>query len=586
MLTRLGAGGFGDGRLRLGALPLGTAAWGLVALLVVVPLANIAIELASADGMRAISDVFTGRIARNMLWLPLQNTLAIGVVVALACVALGGLLAWLVTMTDMPLRRTIGFLAAIPFMIPTFSAALSWTVVFGDDRLGPASTGVLHALGVPIPDWLAWGGVPIAAVLIGHLYSICYLMIAAALVLVGRDLADAAEIAGASRWQTLSGILLPVVTPTLVAAGALCFAEAVSSFSAPAILGLPVRFHTLATRAYGAIETGNPERGYVLIATMILVAAALLAVATLAGRRRRSFATVGGKGGRRIRMALGPAGWPLAIAALAVVLFTTVLPALALLLSSLSGQRGTLFGEMTLHYWIGASDPTIAQGQAGILQNPQLVRSFLVTLGVGLATGLVALAAGAVIGAAIHRTQQRWVAAGLRQAAFLPLLVPGIAIGAAFIGFYGAPIGPLPSLYGTPVLIVIAGVAATLPFAVQSVTAALSQISPELEESARVGGAGPLRAWFTVTLPLAFGKLLAGFVLVFVKMVRDLDLVILLYTPQIPLLTVLAFRYASDGFMQFAHAVSVVILVLSVAAHLLANALTRSSQPWLKDNPG
>ena len=559
------------------------AAFALVALLVLVPLANIAVELASTDGAQALGDVFAGRIARNMLWVPLVNTFTIGFAVALACVVLGGVMAWLVTMTDLPLRRPIGVLAALPFMIPTFAVALSWTVVFGDDRLGPAAAGMLMQLGVDVPGWLAWGGIPVTVVLIAHLYSIAYLMIAAALVLVGRDLTAAAEIAGAPRNRILRAIVFPVVTPSVVAAGALCFAEAVSSFSAPAILGLPVRFHTLATRAYGAIETGSPERGYVLIAVMIVTAALFLALAAALQRRGQSFATVGGQGSRRGRMPLGRWRWPLALAALVVVVATTVLPALVLLLSSFSSQSGNPFASLTTHYWIGASDPAIAQGQEGVLRNPQLIRATVVTLGVGLATGAAALLAALVIGLAIGRLRGRFPAGLLQQLSFLPLLIPGLAIGAACIGFYGAPVGPLPALYGTPAILVIAGVAATLPFAVQSVVSARAQIAPELEDSARIAGAGPPRVLAAITLPLALPKLIAGFVLVFVKMVRDLDLVILLYTPQLPLLTVVAFRYASDGFAQFAHAVTVVILLVSVLAHLAASGFGRATQPWLRD---
>ncbi len=576
-------GGLSAGHPVSGTAALTGGAFVVIALLVLVPLANIAVELISDAGLEAVWDVFAGRIAENMLWRPLANTFAIGFAVALACVALGGVLAWLVTMTDLPLRRWIGVLAALPFMIPTFAVALAWTVVFADDRLGVDAAGMLVHLGVPVPAWLAWGGVPVALALIAHLYAIAYLMIASALVTVGRDLTAAAEIAGASRTRILRAIVFPVVTPSLIAAGALCFAEAVSSFSAPAILGLPVRFHTLATRAYGAIETGSPERGYVLITVMVVTAALFLALAAVLQRRGQSFATIGAQGGRRGRMALGRWRWPLAVAALSTVAATTILPTLVLLLSSVSTASGNPFATLTTHYWIGAADPAVAQGQAGILNNPQLVRATLVTLGVGLATGIAALAAALVVGLAIGRLRGGFLAGTLQQLAFLPLLIPGLAIGAACIGFYGAPIGPLPSLYGTPAILVIAGVAATLPFAVQSVVAARAQIAPTLEDSARVTGASPPRILAAITLPLALPKLIAGFVLVFVKMVRDLDLVILLYTPQLPLLTVIAFRYASDGFAQFAHAVTVVILLVSVLAHLAATGLGRAAQPWLRD---
>jgi iron(III) transport system permease protein len=71
-------------------------------------------------------------------------------------------------------------------------------------------------------------------------------------------------------------------------------------------------------------------------------------------------------------------------------------------------------------------------------------------------------------------------------------------------------------------------------------------------------------------------------VLVFVKMVRDLSLIVLLFTPSTPLLSVVAFRYANEGFLQFANAITMIIVAVSVTMTLLARHLERRSQPWTK----
>lgn len=110
----------------------------------------------------------------------------------------------------------------------------------------------------------------------------------------------------------------------------------------------------------------------------------------------------------------------------------------------------------------------------------------------------------------------------------------------------------------------------------------IQQVSGDLDESARMTGAGFLRRLLAITVPLAIRGLSAGALIVFVKIVRDLSLVVLLFTPTMPLLSVLAYRYASDGFTQFANALTVVVLVISVAATLLANRLQAKSQPWLQ----
>jgi iron(III) transport system permease protein len=108
-------------------------------------------------------------------------------------------------------------------------------------------------------------------------------------------------------------------------------------------------------------------------------------------------------------------------------------------------------------------------------------------------------------------------------------------------------------------------------------------VSGELEESARLTGAGFARRMMAITVPLAIRGMAAGGILIFVKIIRDLSLVVLLFTPTMPVMSVVAYRYASEGFGQFANAITVVILVISIAATLLANRLQTKSQPWLKD---
>lgn len=192
------------------------------------------------------------------------------------------------------------------------------------------------------------------------------------------------------------------------------------------------------------------------------------------------------------------------------------------------------------------------------------------------------MAIGLLAAFAAARYRSGIMAAAITQISFLPLLVPGIAFGAAYIAYLGAPIGPFPALYGTFAILVIAGTAYLLAFSVQTGRAVIQQVSGELEESARLTGASFLRRLMAITVPLAIRGMAAGGILIFVKIVRDLSLVVLLFTPKMPVMSVLAYRYASEGFTQYANAITVVILILSIAATALAARLQAKSQPWLQ----
>lgn len=549
------------------------------AILVLGPLLTILLDTLDADGRSAWGEVLASDMSNNLFWRPLGNTLIIGLCTAIGCVVIGGFFAWLVMMTDVPYRNTIGVLATLPFMIPSFATALAWSALFRNERVG-GSVGFLVTLGVPVPDWLAWGMFPTITVLILHDFSLTFTVVAAALASVNGDLIEAAEMAGAKLRRIFFGIVLPVVTPAVVAGASLAFAEAVSAFAAPALLGLPVRMQTLATRLFGMIETGQGDRGFVLAILLIIVSVVFLYAGERLLAGKRSFVTITGKGGRAKRFALGRAKWPLFAFAVTILFVATIVPIVVLLASSLAPQSGALFSNWTTHFWVGQSDPNLAQGQVGIFRNADLMRALWMTLGLGFSVAFFATLLGLAIAFVIARQKDSFIAKALAQVSFVPMLIPGIAFGAAYIAMFGAPIGPFPALYGTFALLVLAATAYLMPFAVQSGRSVMGQVGGDLEESARLTGASFSRRLLAITIPLTIRGLIAGALLVFVKIVRDLGLVVLLFTSSSPVLTVLAYRYASEGFLQYAHGITLVILVVSLAATILAQRLQHKAQPW------
>ncbi|MBA8905798.1 ABC transporter permease [Aminobacter ciceronei] len=261
----------------------------VVGILVIAPLVKIVLSTLTIEGLDAWQAVLASKMSENLWWRPLLNTVLLGIGVATGCLLMGGFLAWLVVLTDVPAPRTLGLLATLPFMIPSFAAALAWGALFRNSRLG-GSVGFFEANGYIVPDWLAWGLLPTLIVLIAHYYSLAFTVISAALSSIGADLVEAAQVAGAKRSRIFFGIILPVVTPALIAAASLTFAGAVSNFAAPALLGLPVRMQTLSTRLFGMIETGQTERGFVIALLLIVVSASFLWLGErlVAGRKNSS----------------------------------------------------------------------------------------------------------------------------------------------------------------------------------------------------------------------------------------------------------------------------------------------------------
>ncbi|MDJ0707973.1 MAG: iron ABC transporter permease [Leptolyngbyaceae cyanobacterium MO_188.B28] len=553
---------------------------GALILLVVIPLAQLLLSTLTDSGLHTWREVIFGRIAPNLLWRPLRNSLMIGLLVGSGTVLIGGYLSWLVVMTDMPGRQLIGSLASIPYIIPSFAIALAWMSLFRNDLLG-GRVGLLPSLGVPIPDWLAWGFSPIVFALLAHYSAIGFSLIAPAMATVNSELVEAAYISGASRAQVMRDIIFPIVTPALLSAALLSFANSISNFAAIAILGLPVRFETLSTRIFGMIRIGQVERGYCLTIILILIAALVLWLNHRIVGPRREFTTLSGKGGRRQRQSLGKWRWPFFFSAFAICAVTTLAPLLTLLASSLARKTNSFTGGFTLHYWFGLSNPVIAQGQAGVLRNPQVLDAARNSLLLGLSVAVIASGLGLLIGYVTIRNRNSRLNVLIESLSYVPFFIPGIAFGAIYVAQFGRPIGPLPALYGTFLLLILSASIYNLPFTSQAGRSAMSQIAFELEEAASMAGARFWRRLANITLPLALRGIVAGAVLVFIKIVRDLSLVVLLVTPTTSVLSVTAFQYASEGFTQFANAITVIIAFLSITVTLLVRRWEGSAQPWL-----
>jgi iron(III) transport system permease protein len=133
---------------------------------------------------------------------------------------------------------------------------------------------------------------------------------------------------------------------------------------------------------------------------------------------------------------------------------------------------------------------------------------------------------------------------------------------------------PLP-IYGTLLIILLAYTGRYVPLGVRSASAAFRQIDPSLEETARVTGAGWLRTFRSVTLPLARPGLFAGWILVFVPALQELSASILLFSSGSITLAVAVYNLYETGYLEAVAALAVVTMVIITAAIVLAIRLGR-----------
>jgi len=517
---------------------------------------------------------FHSEISRNVLYVPFANSLTTALGASAVALLVGGLLAWLVVRTDVPGRAWLQTLGVVPYVLPSWTIALVWLILFRSARAG-AGVGLFeYATGAPPPDWLAYGPLPIIVVLGLHYFPFTFLLLAAAMRGLDASLEESGEVLGARGRTILRRITLPLMLPALLSALVLTFSKALGTFGTPYLLGLPVRYFTLSTMIYSHIVSREAAAGYVLALVLIVISALTVYMNQRAIGARRSFVTITGRGMRTRTRALGRWRVPASAFAWSVILMAVVLPLVLLLWNSLMRQPDDYsLRNLTAHFWIGRSDLSIADGEAGILRNRSILGAAFNSLRLSLATAVLTGAAGLAVGLTVVRGRGTLLAKIVEQVAFLPYLVPSIAFGAIYLAVFLRSWGPLPALYGTFALLVLTCTVKNLPFASQSGIAALMQVSGELEEASAVLGAGLWLRLRRILVPLVASGLASGVLLAFISTMRELSLIILLITPATRTLTTMTFRYTEQGLPQFANAIIVLLIALILLGETLARRL-------------
>ena len=479
--------------------------------------------------------LLASELSWTMLIKPLINSLVIGVCVSVCAILLGSILAWLMVRSDLPFKKFFSLAVIIPYMIPSWCKSQAWLSMFKTARLGGAP-GFMASLGLDVPEWLAYGPVAIIIVLTLHYYAYTYLLVSSALNSINSELEEMGEIQGAGKAMILRKITLPLVLPAILSAVILTFSKAIGTFGTINYLGSPVQYYTLSSQLYMNINSRDTQTGFAMAILMIIIASIAVFVNQKLIGSRKSYATIGGKGGRSTLIGLGKVGRPVITAALFVFFAVgIIMPIVILVMESFMLKEGIYsLDNFTLHYWIGESNPQIMEGLPGIFKNDEFINSLFNSLRLTLVNGVFGTIFGQLLGYITAKGRGRLHGKLVEQLVFIPYLIPSVAFGGIYLSMFSQPqqifgVTLVPALYGTFALLTLVSVVKHLPFAARAGTSNMLQISGELEEAATIEGAGFFRRFVKIVFPLSKGGFISGFMLIFVSIMKELDLIILVY---------------------------------------------------------
>jgi len=528
--------------------------------LVVLPLGFLLWGSATADGRPTLAH-FREALSSRLYVQALQNSLVLGAWTAVLSVAIGLPLAWAVSRTNAPAKRFFHLTAVVSYVTPPFLTAIAFVNLFGPNA-GLVNRFVRDVLGLPALTFNVFSMAGLVVVTVLHTFPFVYLLASSALESVDASMEESAQILGAGRWRTATAVTAPLVAPAVLSGALIAFVNAIALFGSQAIIGLPGRVFTLPTRIYALFDY-PPQYGLACAMSLVFVA---ITVAALSVQRRylarRSYVTLGGKGSRPQLVDLGPARWGLLAFGVLVFVVAVLAPYLTLLAVSVSRSWG-------LQFW---QNLTLQHYRFVLFEYDVTRRAIWNSLILASATATLTVLLGSLVGWIDLRTMLRGRKI-LDYVSLIPLGLPGIVVAVALIQFWLRM--PVP-IYGTLLIILLAYTGRYVPLAVRSANAAFRQIDPSLEEAARVTGAGWLRTFTRVTVPLARPGLFAGWLLVFVPALQELSASILLFSSGSITLAVAVYNLYETGSLGPVAALAIVTMVILTAAILLATRLART----------
>jgi len=223
--------------------------------------------------------------------------------------------------------------------------------------------------------------------------------------------------------------------------------------------------------------------------------------------------------------------------------------------------------NLSLQHWIGARGTIYNHGEPGVLLNPKIWRTAWNSIRLSLWTALFTAFLGVILGYAIVKGRGTRLSKLVEQLAYIPYVIPGIAFGAVYIAMFVKPLGPIPALYGTFLLLVVVSVAKHIPYSSRSGVSAMMQVGRELEEAAQISGANFMQRFRRILFPLTSAGFVAGFLLTFITTMRELSLIILLVTPETQVLASQTMFYIENGDGQMANIVILILISITLVGN-------------------
>ena len=528
----------------------------------VIPLSYLLIRSLFPKGSFSLES-FKRVYTYDLNWTALINTLVISGLTTLFGVILAFPLAFLVGRTDMYGKKFFRTLFVTTYMVPPYVGAMAWLRLLNPNA-GVLNKFLMQIFNLPKAPFNIYTVGGIVWVLTCFYYPYAFITISRAMEKMDPSLEEASKISGASPLKTLMTITIPMMTPSIIAAGLLVFVASASAFGIPSIIGAPGQIYTVTTRIIDFVHIGSDEglNDAMVLAVFLLVIANIVLYITTFVIGKRQYITMSGKSTRPNIVELGKWRMPITVIISIFSFFVVILPFVTVALTSFTVNMGKpiSLSNMSMSAW------NKVFSRASILSSTKN----------SIIAGLAAAFFGIMISCIMAYLLQRTNVKGKRIPDFLITLgsgTPSVTIALALIISMSGKFKI--NIYNTLTIMIIAYMIKYMLMGMRTVVSAMSQVHPSLEEAAQISGANWLRMLKDVTLPLIGASIVAGFFLIFMPSFYELTMSTLLYSSNTKTIGYELYIYQTYHSQQVASALATAILLFVIIINYLLNKLTK-----------
>ncbi|ODB60279.1 ABC transporter permease [Paenibacillus polymyxa] len=538
----------------------------LIALLflIVMPLLQIFIQSVNVDEkfqwdapFRTLAASPSAGVLFSSIWL--------GICVIAGTTVLALPLAWIMSNTRLAHWRWLDVVLLIPFMTPPYIGSMGWILFMQKNGYLEQLFPDLHFL---TPSFFSLGGMVMIMSL--HLFPFLYLLLRGALVRIGGSLEEAGAVMGGGFLYRFRRIILPLLLSAYGMGALLIFVKTIAEYGTPATFGRRIGYEVMTSEIHKYISSWPIDFGKATsMASVLLTACLLMWYAQSVINRKFTYRLVGGKGSRPSRLRIS--GWTtgLSVAYILLLLIASIgIPYFSILSASTMKLRG--IGLAWDNLTLDSYKELLSWGSESM---EALLNSVFLSLGASTLAVVLGTWFALVIGGSRTRIQRTVDAFSL-----LPNTVPGIVMVVGLILWWNSPWMPIP-LYNTYGMVILTYVILFVPYTVQYVKSAFTQVDTGLFQAGQVFGGRPSYIFRRIVLPLIVPGMLAGWMMTFTIASRELVGSLLILPPSIQTSATYIFAQFEQGQVSLGMAMAVISVGMTTLLLILMESLN-SQRKW------